>query len=143
MNTNLINKLRSYKVFDVALFDMAGSMLGSSFIGSRLGYDPIFSGLVSVPISIGLHMLVNVETELTRFYRSDSPHKYHGVAIGSLVGIGSYMVGVSNINSVNLGLGTTIVSTMYMKKYGHDLPPRLKRWLIKKYIRIYGSMYYS
>ena len=42
MNTNLIDKLRTYKVFDVAVFDMGTSMLTSSFIGSRFGYDPIF-----------------------------------------------------------------------------------------------------
>ena len=135
MNTNLIDKLRTYKMFDVAIFDMGASMLGASFIGSRLGYDPIFSGLISVPLSIGLHMLVNVETELTRFYKSDSPHKYHGIAIGAGVGVASYMLGSSNINSVNIGLGTSIASTLYMKQYGHNLPPKLKRWLMKKYIK--------
>ena len=97
MNTNLIDKLRTYKVFDVAIFDMGASMLGASFIGSRFGYDPIFSGLISVPLSIGLHMLVNVDTELTRFYKSDSPHKYHGVGIGAGVGLASYMIGGNNI----------------------------------------------
>ena len=132
MNTNLINKLRTYKVFDIAIFDMGASMLGSSFIGSRLGYDPIFSGLISVPLSIGLHMMVNVET---KFYQSDSPHKYHGILIGTGVGLTSYMLGGTNINSVNIGLGTSIASTLYMKKFGHDLPPKLKRWLIKKYIK--------
>ena len=135
MNTNLIDKLRTYKMFDVAIFDMGASMLGASFIGSRLGYDPIFSGLISVPLSIGLHMLVNVETELTRFYKSDSPHKYHGIGIGAGVGLVSYMLGGSNIYSANIGLGTGIASTLYMKKYGHALPPKLKRWLMKKYIK--------
>jgi hypothetical protein len=135
MNTNLIDKLRTYKVFDIAIFDMGSSILGSSFLGSRLGYDPIFSGLISVPLSIGLHMLVNVETELTRFYKSDSPHKYHGIAIGAGIGVASYMLGSSNINSVNIGLGTSIASTLYMKQYGHNLPPKLKRWLMKKYIK--------
>ena len=135
MNTNLIDKLRTYKVFDVAVFDMGTSMLTSSFIGSRFGYDPIFSGLISIPLSVGLHILFDVQTELTKFYQSDNPHKYHGVGIGAGLGLASYMYGATNINSVNIGLGTCIVSTLYMKKYGHNLPPKLKRWLMKKYIK--------
>jgi len=69
---------------------------------------------------------------LTKFFKSDSPHKYHGLAIGTGAGIVSkLLVGTSGITSVNVGLGAGILSTMYMRQNGHQLPPKLQRKLFK------------
>ena len=68
-----INKLREYKFLGLAILDLVGSIAVSSFIGSTLGFDPIFSGLISVPGSVAIHIIAGTDTALTKFYKSDSP----------------------------------------------------------------------
>ena len=137
--TEYINKIREYKFLGLAIFDLVGSIAVSSFIGSTLGFDPIFSGLISVPGSVAIHIIVGSDTTLTKFFKSDSPHKYHGLIIGTGVGIISKtLIGTSNITSTNVGLSTGIISTMYMRQYGHELPPKLQRKLLKLYLKYWA-----
>jgi len=137
--TEYINKLRENKFLGLAIIDLIGSIGVSSFIGSRLGFDPILSGLISVPGSVAIHIITGTETALTKFYKSDSPHKYHGLIIGTGVGIISKtLIGTSNITSTNVGLSTGIISTMYMRQYGHELPPKLQRKLLKLYLKYWA-----
>jgi hypothetical protein len=134
--TEYINKLRENKFLGLAILDLVGSIGVSSFIGSTLGFDPILSGLISVPGSVAIHIIAGTETTLTKFYKSDSPHKYHSLIIGTGVGIISKVfIGSSNITSTNIGLSTGIISTMYMRQYGHELPPKLQRKLLKLYLK--------
>jgi len=134
--TEYINNLRENKFLGLAIIDLVGSIGVSSFIGSTLGFDPIFSGLISVPGSVAIHIIAGTDTTLTKFYKSDSPHKYHGLIIGTGAGIISkVLVGTSNISSANVGLSTGILATMYMREYGHQLPPKLHRKLLKLYLK--------
>jgi energy-converting hydrogenase Eha subunit A len=134
--TEYINKLRENKFLGLAILDLVGSICVTAFIGSRLGFDPILSGLISVPGSVAIHIITGTETALTTFYKSDSPHKYHGLIIGTGVGIISkVLIGTSNITSTNVGLSTGILATMYMRAYGHELPPKLQRKLLKLYLK--------
>lgn len=131
----MLEYIRSHKILGMAVFDLAGSMIVSSVIGGRFGANALFSGLISIPISVVSHILFGVDTELTRFYRSDSPHKYHGAYLGTIAGVTSKMFGYSTISSANIGLIFGIVSTMYMKEYGHGLPPKLNRKLLRYYMK--------
>jgi hypothetical protein len=134
--TEYINILRENKFLGLAILDLVGSIGVSSFIGSTLGFDPILSGLISVPGSVAIHIIAGTETTLTKFYKSDSPHKYHGLIIGTGFGIISKVfIGTSNITSTNIGLSTGIISTMYMRQHGHGLPPKLQRKLLKLYLK--------
>ena len=137
--TEYINKLRENKFLGLAILDLVGSISVTAFIGSRLGFDPLLSGLISVPGSVAIHIITGTETALTTFYKSDSPHKYHGIAIGTGVGIISkVLIGTSNIQSTNVGLSTGILATMYMRAYGHELPPKLQRKLLKLYLKYWA-----
>ena len=134
-----INKLRENKFLGLAILDLVGSIGVSSFIGSSLGFDPLLSGLISVPGSVAIHIIAGSDTALTRFYKSDSPHRYHGLIIGTGVGIISkVLIGSSNITSTNVGLSTGILATMYMRAYGHELPPKLQRKLLKLYLKYWA-----
>jgi hypothetical protein len=137
--TEYINKLRENKFLGLAILDLVGSISVSAFIGSRLGFDPLLSGLISVPGSVAIHIIVGSDTTLTKFFKSDSPHKYHGLIIGTSVGIISKkVIGTSNITSTNIGLIVGIISTMYMRQYGHELPPKLQRKLLKLYLKYWA-----
>ena len=131
----MMEYLRSHKFIGMAVFDLVGSMLVSGFIGRRFGADALFSSLISIPLSIVTHMVLGSDTELTRFYQSDSPHRYHGVYIGVMAGIVSKMTGYSTLASTNVGLATSIVSTLYMKEYAHNLPPKVNKLLLRYYMK--------
>jgi hypothetical protein len=134
--TEYINKLRENKFLGLAILDLVGSIGVTSFIGSRLGFDPLLSGLISVPGSVAIHIIAGTETTLTKFFKSDSPHKFHGLIIGTGFGIISKkFIGTSNLTSTNIGLSVGIISTMYMRQYGHELPPKLQRKLLKLYLK--------
>jgi len=137
--TDYINKLRENKFLGLAIIDLVGSIGVSAFIGSTLGFDPILSGLISVPGSVAIHIITGTETTLTKFFKSDSPHKFHGLIIGTGFGIISKkVIGTSNITSTNIGLSIGIISTMYMRQYGHGLPPKLQRKLLKLYLKYWA-----
>jgi energy-converting hydrogenase Eha subunit A len=137
--TEYINNLRENKFLGLAILDLVGSIGVTAFIGSRLGFDPLLSGLISVPGSVAIHIIVGSDTTLTKFFKSDSPHKYHGLIIGTGAGIISKtLIGSSNITSTNVGLSIGIISTMYMRQYGHELPPKLQRKLLKLYLKYWA-----
>ena len=119
----------------MAVFDLVGSKFVSGFIGGRFGADALFSSLISIPLSVVTHMVLGTDTELTRFYQSDSPHCYHGVCIGVMAGIVSKMTGYSTLASTNVGLTTSIVSTLFMKEYAHNLPPKVNKLLLRYYMK--------
>ena len=130
-----INSLRKHKFLGVAIFDMAGSILISSAIGRMVGTNTIFAGLVSIPLSLVVHQMFGIETELTKFFK-ESQHRFHGVAIGTVVGLASNkLAGLPVMTSVNIGLSTCILSSLYMKEYGHGLPPKLQRKMMKLYLK--------
>lgn len=131
----MLDYLRSHKIVGIAIFDLAGSMLVSSFIGDRFGANALFSGLISIPISVVTHMVLGIDTELTRFYQSDSPHRYHGAVLGAITGVASKVIGYTTITSANVCLITGIASTMYMREYGHNLPPKANRKLLRYYMK--------
>jgi hypothetical protein len=72
--TEYIKKVREYKFLGLTTFDLVGSITFSSFIGSTLGFDPLFSGLISIPGSVAIHIAAGTDTALTEFFKSDSPH---------------------------------------------------------------------
>ena len=135
-----INSLRKHKFLGVAIFDMAGSILISSAIGRMVGTNTIFAGLVSIPLSLVAHQMFGIETELTKFFK-ESQHRFHGVAIGTVTAVGlasNKLAGLPVMASVNIGLSTCILSSLYMKEYGHGLPPKLQRKMMKLYLKYWA-----
>lgn len=133
----MLQVIRKYKFLGVALFDMVGSYAVASMVGSKFGANPIFSGLMAIPLGIATHALFRIETPLTKFFTdADNPHKYHGLIIGSgAMALTKALFSKSLIYSANVGLGTAIVASLYMAEHGHDLPPSLKRKAFRSYMK--------
>lgn len=134
-----INKVRSFRFLDNAVVDLIASFAFTAGLGLMLpepyASNMVFNGLMSVPISIVTHKALGVNTPLTDFVFSGSPHLIHAFMIGFASGALSEVFGVSHINATNMALSTTILSTMYMKEYDHDLPKPVKKKMMKLMMR--------
>ena len=122
----MIETLRKPKIIGMAVFDLSLSVLGGALAGQfflgRNNPSRIFGGLVVIPLSIVVHMIAGVETELTNFF-TNSEHRFHGSALGnSAFWIANRFGKLSLINSANVGLAVAIGSSLYMKEFGHALP---------------------
>lgn len=136
MNSSALDTVRSNKILGIALFDLLGSFAVFGAIGNRvLGTNYITAGLMSVPISVLIHHLSGVPTPLSDFVTSGSPHVYHAPLIGAVVGGAVKLAGVSNINSFNTFLGTSIFAIMYMQRYQHGLPKSVRKKLVRFYLK--------
>lgn len=124
----MIETLRKPKIIGMAVFDLSLSVLGGALAGQfflgRNNSNRIFGGLAVIPLSVAVHMIAGVETELTSFFM-DSEHRFHGLAIGKSAFWIAYSLGKLNlINSANVGLAVAIGSSLYMKEFGHSFPPK-------------------
>lgn len=130
----MLELIRSHKILGIAVVDMIGSFAVTYLIGGKFGMNQIFSGLMSIPIGIVTHMVMGIDTPLTEFFKSDSPHKYHGL----FVGLGASLLSkifTETITSANIGLVAGIASTLYMKEYGHNLPSSVNKQLMRYYMK--------
>lgn len=130
--------IRSHKILGVAVFDTLTSYLTFSALGSQIfGLNAVFAGLMSIPVSIVSHVVAGVDTPLTKYVMSGSPHLLHAPAIGLTLGIGAKLAGASNINSINTGLAVSTFALLYMREYSHGLPKPVKKYLRKKLLKSY------
>ncbi len=72
MSDNLLTKLRSYKIYDLAMFDFSLSILIFYYISKKFFNLTTNKSLViafgSIPLSIFIHKLFDIETGLTKKY---------------------------------------------------------------------------
>ena len=62
----LIQILRKYKIFGMAGFDLITTIIVSFLLGQKVSNQGIIFSLLSIPVSILIHKLFNVETKLTK-----------------------------------------------------------------------------
>lgn len=63
---DLISTLRSFKIFNMAVLDLTVTLVVSYLLGQKLSGQGILYTILSIPVSIFIHKLFGVETELTR-----------------------------------------------------------------------------
>jgi hypothetical protein len=75
--SDTITQLRKYKIHNIALFDLVGSVIGMEIIFRYFQIGPNYTGsLLAVPIGIVSHKLFNVNTELNyKLGLSDKPNR--------------------------------------------------------------------
>lgn len=66
MKDSIITTLRSFKIFKMAFFDLIVTFIVSYILGQKLSNRGILYTILSIPVSIFIHKLFGVETELTR-----------------------------------------------------------------------------
>ena len=66
MTDSLITTLRSFKIFNIAILDLSVTIIVSYILGQKLSGQGILYTILSIPVSILIHKLFGVETELTR-----------------------------------------------------------------------------
>ena len=66
MTDSLITTLRSFKIFNMAILDLSVTLIVSYLLGQKLSGQGILYTILSIPVSILIHKLFGVETELTR-----------------------------------------------------------------------------
>lgn len=64
--TDVISTLRSFKIFNMAILDLSVTLVVSYLLGQKLSGQGILYTILSIPVSILIHKLFGVETELTR-----------------------------------------------------------------------------
>lgn len=66
MTDSLITTLRSFKIFNIAILDLSVTIIVSYILGQKLSGQGILYTILSIPVSILIHKLFGVETELTK-----------------------------------------------------------------------------
>ena len=66
MTDSLITTLRSFKIFNMAILDLSVTLVVSYILGQKLSGQGILYTILSIPVSILIHKLFGVETELTK-----------------------------------------------------------------------------
>ena len=66
MTDSLITTLRSFKIFNMAILDLSVTLVMSYLLGQKLSGQGILYTILSIPVSILIHKLFGIETELTR-----------------------------------------------------------------------------
>lgn len=65
--SDLLTELRSYKIYDLAMFDFSLSIVIFYYIAKYFKFNqPMLWAFGSIPISIAVHKLFNVQTGLTK-----------------------------------------------------------------------------
>ena len=62
----LIQLLRKYKIFGMAGFDLITTFIVSYLLGQKVSGEGILFTVLSIPVSIFIHKIFNVETKLTK-----------------------------------------------------------------------------
>ena len=62
----LIQTLRKYKLLGFAAFDLITTFIVSFMLGQKISGQGILFTVLSIPVSIFIHKLFNVETKLTK-----------------------------------------------------------------------------
>ena len=62
----IIQALRKYKIFGMAGFDLITTFIVSYLLGQKMNSQGILFTVLSIPVSIFIHKLFNVETKLTK-----------------------------------------------------------------------------
>ena len=72
-----IQQLRSYRVHNIALFDLVGAVVGTGWLNERFGTRSFMHGAIAaVPLGIVAHYYFQVDTELNyQLGLSDPPKR--------------------------------------------------------------------
>ena len=62
----IIQLLRKYKIFGMAGFDLITTIIVSYILGQKMNSQGILFTVLSIPVSIFIHKIFNVETKLTK-----------------------------------------------------------------------------
>ena len=62
----IIQLLRKYKIFGMAGFDLITTFIVSYLLGEKMNSQGILFTVLSIPVSIFIHKIFNVETKLTK-----------------------------------------------------------------------------
>ena len=63
----MITELRkNYRVYDIALLDLVGSLVGGYVVGKYIGINPYIAAVSTIPIGVGVHLAFGVKTKLTK-----------------------------------------------------------------------------
>ena len=62
----VIQLLRKYKIFGMAGFDLITTIIVSYILGQKMNSQGILFTVLSIPVSIFIHKIFNVETKLTK-----------------------------------------------------------------------------
>jgi hypothetical protein len=65
---DFIKKLRKYRIFNIAIFDIVSSFVAAYFIAKYLEYPVEQAFLLVIPISILTHILFNIKTPFTTMF---------------------------------------------------------------------------
>jgi hypothetical protein len=71
-----IKYLRSFRLFDIALFDLVLSFVAVILITVWLGYSPWLGAAITLPLSILTHAILGINTQLNYYLGiSDAPDR--------------------------------------------------------------------
>lgn len=82
---NVLEQLRSYRVYDMAIFDLSAAVIGCEIIGRYWFNRKYIGGVLAVPIGLAVHRLVGVDTALGQKLNTNVG-AYAGAAAGSNAG---------------------------------------------------------
>ena len=64
---DLIKKLRSPRIFGIAIFDLLQAIIITAYLFEKYGYDYRLGALLSIPIGIIIHYVFNIKTTLNYY----------------------------------------------------------------------------
>ena len=63
----MITEIRkNYRIYDIALLDLVGSLVGGYAVGNYIGINPYIAAMSTIPIGVGVHLMLGVRTKLTK-----------------------------------------------------------------------------
>ena len=65
-----IEKIRSYRIWNFAIFDFVVSFVGMYILSIILNVNPIRMLLLTIPLGILIHYLLGIETPLNKLFLS-------------------------------------------------------------------------
>jgi hypothetical protein len=57
------------RVLRISTFDLGGSLLVGYYLGKYIGIDPKVAAVSTIPLGIAVHHAMNIETEITKYYK--------------------------------------------------------------------------
>lgn len=61
---SLIKQLRSYRISEMALFDIIASVIGMIWLSSYIDISKLNAALLAIPIGVITHWVLGINTEL-------------------------------------------------------------------------------
>lgn len=61
---SIIKSLRSYRVYEIALFDVIIAIIGMVILANYLNINVLYAALSAIPIGIIVHQILGINTEL-------------------------------------------------------------------------------